>query len=230
MIFAVVEESADGLSWCDELIDEVLMNTMRGLITICAAAILIPAAGSAHADMTVIDFESLGDLTVVDNQFLGLGADFNGLAKILSRSSGTLASSWPSPYSGDKVISDFSYDPVSDSIIDIRVDAVGAEWLMAGGYVTGTGNVTLTAYDSWGFPLGTPSSTGGANLGGDPGLPPNMFLSVSAANIAYVIFSNDHYDICTVDDFTFNPVPVPAAVLLGVLGLGVAGWKLRKFE
>jgi hypothetical protein len=26
-----------------------------------------------------------------------------------------------------------------------------------------------------------------------------------------------------------NPVPVPAAVILGILGLGVAGWKLRKY-
>lgn len=29
--------------------------------------------------------------------------------------------------------------------------------------------------------------------------------------------------------YAFEVVPVPAAVLLGVLGLGVAGWKLRKF-
>jgi len=31
-------------------------------------------------------------------------------------------------------------------------------------------------------------------------------------------------------DLTINPVPVPGAVLLGVLGLSVAGWKLRKVE
>jgi hypothetical protein len=43
-----------------------------------------------------------------------------------------------------------------------------------------------------------------------------------------VTFSG-YFNIFTVDDFTFNPVPVPAAVLLGMLGLGVAGLKLRKF-
>jgi len=31
------------------------------------------------------------------------------------------------------------------------------------------------------------------------------------------------------DDFHVSVVPVPAAVLLGVLGLAVAGWKLRRF-
>jgi len=46
---------------------------------------------------------------------------------------------------------------------------------------------------------------------------------------AYVIFSIKDYTIFTVDDFTFVPVPVPAAVLLGMLGLSVAGMKLRRF-
>ncbi len=47
-------------------------------------AFLNVIAGSAQADMTVIDFESLGIFDVVDNQFSGLGADFNGLQRILS--------------------------------------------------------------------------------------------------------------------------------------------------
>jgi len=204
------------------------MNKMKGLITFFAAVILILTVGSANAEI-VIDFESLGDLTVVDNQFLGLGADFNGLAKILSRS-GSLAFTWPDPKSGYNVISDFSYDSSSSSIRDIRVDAVGPKWLMVGGYVThGTyitekKNVTLTAYDSSGNILGF-QSTNGSDTSGVA----NMLLSVSAPNISYVIFSNEGLNTCTVDDFTFAPVPVPAAVLLGMLGLGVAGLKVRKF-
>lgn len=31
------------------------------------------------------------------------------------------------------------------------------------------------------------------------------------------------------DDFHISVVPVPGAVLLGILGLGLAGWKLRKY-
>jgi len=193
---------------------------MRRLITLCATTILILAVGSAKADM--IDFESLGDLVPVDNQFLGLGADFNGLAQILSEYSGSLTSSLFPPNSGDKVI--WNYDPDNKLITDIRVNAVGPEWLMAGGYVTGTANVTLKAYGSSGSELAS-HSTGGINLGDDA----NIFLHVSAANIAYVTFVG-YSNTYTVDDFTFTPVPVPAAVLLGMLGLGVAGMKLRKFS
>ena len=186
---------------------------MKGLITFCAAAVLILSTGSAHADMTIY-FDYLPNGTFIDDQFLGLGADFNGLARICAYSA------YPT-YSSPNVI-----ENLNPAIIrgNIKVDRFGAEWLMAGGWVIGEDIVTLTAYDSSGFILGTPSLTGGANLDAE------IFLSVSAANIDYVIFSIDSPNIFTVDDFTFVPVPVPAAVLLGMLGLGVAGLKLRKFS
>jgi len=197
---------------------------MKGLITFCAA-VLILAAGSAHADM--INFDSLTNHELVDNQYiLELGAGFNGSARI-SAFPGSLYPFHSSP----NVIENFNLDYKRG---DIKIDAVGTKWLMAGGYVTGSAEVILTAYDSSNTKLvnlSVPYSTGGANLGS------NMFLQFMAANIDYVIFSleiaededyNDN-DIFTVDDFTFNPVPVPAAVLLGMLGLSVAGLKLRKF-
>ena len=188
---------------------------MKSLTIFCAATILILSTGNVLADITVIDFESLGNNIVVDDQFSSLGADFNGDATAIIVSS----SSTTPPHSGSQVIWNCpSYN--------IQVDAVGPEWLMAGGYVTGTDIVTLTAYDSFGDPLGT-DLTSGANIVGS-GIP-NIFLSVSAPNIAYVKFSIKNGGTFTVDDFTFNPVPVPAAVLLGMLGLGVAGLKLRKF-
>lgn len=194
---------------------------MRRLITICALAVLILAVGSAQADMTVIDFEDLAAWTIVDDQYLGLGADFNGDATIGVQGV-NLSSIYP-PHSGTTVAVD---NPGGDGTI--RVDSVGLEWLMAGGYVTGMLDVTLTAYDSGGNILGT-DNTGGANyIGAGTGLPPNIFLSVSGANIAYVEFT-DGGNTYTLDDFSFEPVPVPAAVLLGILGLSVAGVKLRKF-
>jgi len=186
---------------------------MKGLITFCAAAILIMAAGSAHAEI-IIDFDSLTHFDLVDNQFSELGADFNSDATVLDY----LSSSTP-PHSGSKVIFNFPSN-------DIRVDAIGSEWLMAGGYVTGSANVILTAYDYSNTLLGS-DSTGGANIVGFG--TPNIFLNISASNIAYVIFSIDTGNTFNIDDFTFVPVPVPAGVLLGMLGLGVAGMKLRKF-
>lgn len=193
------------------------MNKMRRLITFCAAAVLILTAGSVQADM--INFDSLTDHELVNDQYiLELGAGFNGSARI-SASPGSLYPFHSSP----NVIENFNLDYIRG---DIKIDAVGTEWLMAGGYVTGAENVTLTAYNSSDAFLGS-DSTGGANTS-DYGIDKaNMFLSVSAPSIAYVVFSISD-NVFTVDDFTFNPVPVPAAVLLGMLGLSVAGMKLRK--
>ncbi len=189
---------------------------MRRLITFCAATVLILAAGNAHADM--INFDSLddGEVSVIyTNQPSGIGADFNNDAWI----TGSLGPSFPTE-SGSKVI-------FNSSGYKIKVNAVGPEWLKAGGYVTGAENVTLTAYDSSDtilVNLSGPDSTGGNNIGS------NMFLQFGAANIAYVIFSPDSStSLFTIDNFTFIPVPVPAAVLLGMLGLSVAGMKLRRF-
>ena len=209
---------------------------MKGLTTFFAAAVLTLAAGSANADMTVIGFDHLGNGISIDDQFIDLGADFNGLAR-------TCATCYLYPaHSGSYVIENLHIDPLTNEIkrVDITVNSAGPnKWLMAGGYVTGVANVTLTAYDSSDnklVNLSGPDSTGEANtydLGEDK---PNMFLSVSAPNIDYVIFSLEiagieysDNDIFTVDDFTFAPVPVPGAVLLGILGLGVASLKLRKF-
>ena len=194
------------------------MNKVRRLITFCVVAVLMVALGSAHADV-VIDFEGLNIGIPVDDQFTTIGADFNGDATV----TGLLDSSFPLLPGSTKVIFN------SPSFDLIRVDSVGPEWLMAGGYVTGTGIVTLTAYDSSNILLGT-DSTSGANTVGY-GIP-NIFLNINAPNIAYIAyveFSVPSGTTFTVDDFTFNPVPVPAAVLLGILGLGVAGLKLRKF-
>jgi len=204
---------------------------MRKLITFCATAVLILAATSAHADMTVIDFDSWEYTNLfIDDQFSSLGADFNNTARICVSPN---PSYYPT-YSGSNVIENLLINPLTNEITrgDIRIDSVGPDWTMAGGYVTGSANVTLTAYDFSDnklVNLSGPDSTGEANtydLGEDK---PNMFLSFSAPSIAYVVFSIDSGNTFTVDDFTFNPVPVPAGVLLGMLGLGVAGMKLRKF-
>lgn len=52
-----------------------------------------------------------------------------------------------------------------------------------------------------------------------------------SGDIAYVIAGGiDGQSAVGLDNLQFNPVPVPGAVLLGILGLGVAGVKLRKFS
>jgi hypothetical protein len=193
---------------------------MKKLLMMCA--IIIGVVGLANAAPTVvIDFESLAELDVVDDQFLALGADFGGTTSIVS--AGSLLSPLYPPNSGSNVIYD---DPQLGSGI-IRVDAVGLPWAMAGGYVTGNTDVTLTAYASDSSVLGT-ASTGGANYIGAPtALLPNIFLSVTASGIAYVEFS-DSGNTYVVDDFTLQAIPAPGAILLSSIGLGVVSWLRRR--
>jgi hypothetical protein len=145
---------------------------MRKLMIIGVLSLALMVSSSGLAAPTVIDFESLADLEVVDDQFLALGADFGGTTSVL-RAGTSLNAIFP-PNSGSNVIYD---DPQLGSGI-IRVDAVGSLWGMAGGYVTGNKNVTLTAYASDNSVLGT-ASTGGANFIGAGGLLlPNHYCPV----------------------------------------------------
>lgn len=185
------------------------------IIGVLSFTLMVSSLGLAAP--TVIDFESLADREIVDNQFLALGADFGGTASIL-RAGTSLNPIYP-PNSGSNVIFD---DPQLGTGI-IRVDAVGSLWAMAGGYVTGNRNVTLTAYASDNSVLGT-ASTGGANYIGAG--TPNIFLSVTAPGIAYVTF-HDSGNTYTVDDFTLQPIPAPGAILLGSIGIGVVSWLRR---
>ena len=108
------------------------------------------------------------------------------------------------------------------------------------GVNVGLAGVRIDAYDSvvGGSLLGS-SQAFGTTLKGE--IPPSttgglwtheeFLIGVTASNIMRIELyrpnpiANDgvHYD-----NLTFNPVPVPGAVLLGIVGLGVVGIKLRK--
>ncbi|MBX9258462.1 hypothetical protein H1Q63_31870 [Desmonostoc muscorum CCALA 125] len=184
-----------------------LSITLAGLslMTIGTALASAPAALAA-----VIDFDSLSDFEIVDDQFLSLGADFNGTASILQLGS-TLNPDFP-PVSGNNII----YDNPSLGSGIIRIDAVDSFWSSVGGFVTGNTNVTLTAYNASNSILGT-ASTGGANYNGaGTGLLPNIFLSITSPDISYVTFQ-DSGNTYTIDNFTFTKsVPEPS-VMLGTL-------------
>ncbi len=179
-------------------------------------------AGSGGA--TLIDFESLADLEVVDNQFVTIGADFNASAMALASGVSLNELEFP-PHSGSKLVT----NDLGVSAGTLTVTAVGPLWTAVGGYVTGPSSVTLTAYGSGGIALGT-DATGGANyVTAGTGLLPNIFLHVTSPGIAYVVLgaSGDSY---TLDDFTFStgsPVPAPGAAILAGIGAAAVGWLRR---
>lgn len=189
------------------------------IVALCLA--LAGANIGRAAPTTVIDFESLADGEIVYDQFLGLGVIFGGNVSVLQDGT-SLNPDFP-PHSGINVI----YDDPALGPGAFRMIAVGPLWAMAGGYVTGNTDVTLTAYALDHSVLGT-TSTGGANyIGAGTGLLPNIFLSISAPDIFYVVFS-DSGNSFTVDDFTFQPIPAPGAILLGSIGAGLVGWLRRR--
>ena len=58
----------------------------------------------------------------------------------------------------------------------------------------------------------------------------NATAFTSASTLGFIIkWDTDDNDDKTGDQFATSVVPVPAAVILGILGLGVAGLKLRKY-
>lgn len=168
------------------------------------------AAPAAKAAIRTIDFETLADWEVVDDQFLSQGADFNGLA-VAARAGQSLNPTYP-PHSGQTVIVDHPFGTGT-----VRVDAVGPLWDYVAGYVTGAQAVTMTAYDSGGNPLGTAATPGPNWVGSPSGYPPNILLSISAPQIAYVEFE-DSGNTYTIDDFSFRQIPEPTTLVIwGVL-------------
>lgn len=199
------------------------------LIAILGTALLFPEVAVAEMQdsekTVVIDFDSLANFEIVDNQFLELGVDFNGNARVLTQGI-SLSPAFP-PFSSRNAIFD-------DSILSLgklRIDAVGSRWSRVGGYVTGSSRITLTAFAADNSILGRAATDGPNFVGSGFGFPPNAFLNVTASDIFYATFS-DSGNTFTVDNFTFTrqpaqtqpptSVPEPTSTL-GLLAAGILG-------
>lgn len=178
-----------------------MKTTLKKLSLAAAGAILLTLGVGRAAQAAVINFDSLSTGDMVDNQFLDLGVDFNGTATVLTAGNG-LNPAYPA-FSPNNIV--YNFPPST-----IRIDAVNSLWQNVGAYITGSENITLTAYSSENTVLGM-MSTGGSNfLDAETGLLPNIFLNITAPNIAYVKFTNMGDQVgnsFTLDNFTFEPVP-----------------------
>jgi PEP-CTERM motif len=131
------------------------------------------------------------------------------------------------PFSSPNLIGNMNPDP-GGGIITITfsedVTSVGA-------YVTGSRQVAETIHDAGGSQLGS-VITAGPNFG-DPnntdGLSPNIFLNLTGVGIRSVSFVSLRN--FTLDNLTFSPTPLPAALPLFASGLGVMGllgWRRKR--
>lgn len=184
-----------------------MTTTFKNLAIAAAGAIMLTLGIGKSAEAAVITFDSLSPGEVLDNQFLDMGVDFNGTSAILTLGEG-LDPTYP-PFSGNNIAYNFASSA-------INVNAVGSTWDSVGAYITGIGQITLTAYDAENRVLGMTSTSGSNYLNADTGLSPNIFLKVATSNIAYVKFMAESElgaNTFTLDNFSFQQsavyCPVP---------------------
>jgi hypothetical protein len=204
---------------------------MKGLIIICAVAsifalgtqvanadLITSSADAALAGATVIDFEdqTMGTYASITIRDVTFTANDNHL----------MIDDTYQMYNQQGIYLDngtYSNNGFASMTIDFGIEATafGFIWGMAESWQPWN----LIAYDASNNVLETHAlpSTGPSSAG--------EFYGIAAAGIdhAVLIATNPAYDWIAVDNFTYSVVPVPAAVLLGMLGLSVAGVKLRKF-
>ena len=189
---------------------------MKKLITICVVVGSMFAASTAEALITV-DFEGIPDdyHLLGGNENLGdylLGLTFGPDATIYDPSIyGQYDSCYP-PHSGTAVL-------FSDDTDYIRVDFDNETTYVEAWYTSSSSTLYLEAYDASDNLL--VSASGSSNPFS------NDLISVSAANIAYVLFLGEDSNFC-IDDLSYAPIPAPGAILLGGIGVGLVGWLRRR--
>lgn len=229
---------------------------MKRLITICAIT-TICMVGSAQADLITFDFEDLdvgntetdistymsglypGSVTVLyavvsNTDSVGTIGGPLGPDNFIKNTSGTPAPGDDPPYNTG--LFEISFDdttPIYSAQFDAGVFGASQE----------STDFVMEAWDKYGNPVGM--TDGGGYVGAfAEGISGNewVFSTNWAVDVAVVspllifdgpvtrlVFHDDNlYDV-GIDNLVVNTVPVPGAVLLGILGLSVAGVKLRKY-
>ena len=188
---------------------------MKKIITIFAVVACLGLTGIAQAapTITVIDFESFpgGDptsYTVSGATFTGTGGGnlWTGLGP--NGTQGLLAGSVPY----EELRAD-----IAGSVISVSVDI--------GDYDADSDRLFLEIFDSGGTSLGY------TDLVIAPEFVGMETLSLSAPNIAYAIFgARDAVSGSSVysDNFTYERIPAPGAILLGSIGVSLVGWLRRR--
>ena len=202
---------------------------MRGGISFYAAAVLILTAGSVQAE--VYDFNAIatGCYTEAALSSHCPGISFNNtggkdfyvdtVSNLDLDFSGNAVLNWPYDTPGNSTVATFDL-PVTFFSVTMGDYNADADTLFLYAYNADNSNVAID------FKIFNNPATSYAGH--------TLSVASMAGDIARVEFygvgaGDGNYNSVYWDNVAFTPVPVPAAVLLGMLGLGVAGLKLRKF-
>jgi len=200
---------------------------------ICTAAILLLAAGSAQADFTVggVNFD---DLAGADTLISSVGSYTTAGGSLAAVLTDNTAETWA--YSGapgdyvelgftDNFLVNGAGNDLAVFEIGLPVDLVPVSLTVGGATVTKTPVWTgfqVTTYGTYNLNLAV------WDLTADFGLAAGALLDSIVVVMADVPGANPAQTIGFVGALNSCPVPVPGAVLLGMLGLSYAGMKLRR--
>ena len=206
---------------------------MKKLIAICVVAIFVGlvSIGESYADMVVDDFESYSGADPVWNTWIDGWTvdelDENGsVVDISSSSHDGIQSMW------------FYYDNTDPATYSEALRTFGSPQVWTGGetlrlYMRGTtGNTGQLYVELNGSKVGYGGAVNSefwqqcdislASFGVDLGAITTLGLGIDSSGAGGTLYFDDISVIGSV-------VPVPGAVLLGILGLGAVGVKLREF-
>ena len=150
---------------------------------------------------------------------------------------GTVSGSYAAPYISDASVqapdaTDYFVVPLGDSTNTVEVSFGGEKYNYLGllwGSIDSYNSIKFydgdTLLETWtGSNLPTPAVTGGSQNSANSNLYVN-FYDLPEFDRIELISTSKAFEI---DNLAVALVPVPATILLGFLGLGIGGWKLRK--
>ena len=189
---------------------------MMKKIVLLMLVLSLGLAGMTQA--AVIDFESFADLTVVSGTGVFTDLTFSkGTNKIYTHDG------IPGPdFTGTKMARSIPFSTDESFRADFTISGVTSVSVVMGDYNADLDNLFLQAYNSSNVLLDSATFSLPSTTNGGP------TLSVSSADIAYVIFGSTGTSNNSVffDNFSYNVVPLPpTALLLGSGLLGLVGWR-----
>jgi hypothetical protein len=188
---------------------------MKKIIAICAVVACLGLTGAAQAapTVTVIDFESFPggsptSYTVSGATFTGTGGGALWTGGGPNGTQGLLA--------GGSPLEELRAD-IAGGALSVSVDI--------GDWDADSDRLFLEIFDSGGTSLGY------TDLVIAPDFIGMKTLTLSAPNIAFAIFgARDAVNGSSVysDNFTYERIPAPGAILLGTIGVSLVGWLRRR--
>lgn len=200
----------------------------RVLFTVLAVGVL---ASQASAAMYVLDPSVAHQFTQINaptaSNKLQLGID------------------WPGTASGTAFLTNGDFAPPADVYgvtMQLNVGFVG--YLGGGQVITIGASPTLAGFDSFGASIANDDDDpwtvqlyaidgGGTHTSGWIALGSNSQTFLTVPSVDFSTLSGLGFEVkgerFPADNFNVSVVPVPAALILGLLGMGAAGLKLRRF-